>query len=118
MLVSIAEFGAINPITAPWIIGLVLLNALRVMYKRLLLGVSLFRSDREHVHHFFIDNNYSRRLSLLIIVLISSAIALIGILFQAVDVPDSVAFVSFLGIFVLWSFISYSLNKKIRNQGA
>ncbi|MFL2733534.1 MAG: hypothetical protein ACJ0E5_00040 [Gammaproteobacteria bacterium] len=118
MLVSIAEFGAINPITAPWIIGLVLLNAIRVMYKRLLLGVSLFRSDREHIHHFFLDNNYSRRLSLLIIVLISSSIALTGLLFQAGGVPESVAFVSFLGIFVVWSFLSYSLNKKIRNQGA
>ena len=118
MLLSIAEFGAINPITAPWIIGLVLLNALRVMYKRLLLGVSLFRSDREHIHHFFLDNNYSRRLSLLIIILISSSIALIGILFQSSGVPDSVALVSFLGIFVLWSFLSFYLNKKIENQGA
>ena len=112
MLLSIAELGAINPITAPWIIGLVLLNALRVMYKRLLLGVSLFRSDREHIHHFFLDNNYSRRLSLLIIILISSSIALIGILFQSSGVPDSVALVSFLGIFVLWSFLSFYLNKK------
>jgi len=111
MLLSIAEFGAINPITAPWIIGLVLLNALRVMYKRLLLGVSLFRSDREHIHHFFLDNNYSRRLSLLIIILISSSIALIGILFQTSGVPDSVALVSFLGIFVLWSFLSFCLKK-------
>ena len=111
MLVSIAEFGVINPITAPWIIGLVLLNALTVMYKRLLLGVSLFRSDREHIHHFFLDNNYSKRLSLLIIVLISSSIALIGVLFQAVGVPDSVAFISFLGIFVLWSFLSFYLKK-------
>lgn len=111
MLLSIAELGAINPITAPWIIGLVLLNALRVMYKRLLLGVSLFRSDREHIHHFFLDNNYSRRLSLLIIILISSSIALIGILFQSSGVPDSVALVSFLGIFVLWSFLSFYLKK-------
>ena len=118
MLVSIAEFGAINPITAPWIVGLVLLNALRVMYKRLLLKVSLFRSDREHIHHFFLDNNYSKKLSLLIILLISSSIALIGMLFQVSDVPDSVAFVSFLGIFVIWSFLSHSLNKKNRNKGA
>ena len=87
------------------------------MYKRLLLGVSLFRSDREHIHHFFLDNNYSRRLSLLIIVLISSSTALIGMVFQAGDTPDSVAFICFIGIFAIWSFLSYSLNKKIENQG-
>ena len=118
LLISAAEYGAINPITAPWIIGLVLLNALRVMYKRLLLRVSLFRSDREHIHHFFLDNNYSRRLSLLIILLISSSIAFIGIIFQVGDVPESISFIAFLGIFVIWSFLSYSLRKKIEKEVA
>ena len=117
-LISAAEFGVISPITAPWLIALILLNALRVMFKRALLGVSLYRSDREHIHHFFLDNNYSRRFSLLIILLISSSIAFIGIIFQIGDVPETISFFAFLGIFVIWSFLSYSLNKKIEKEVA
>ena len=66
-LISAAEFEVISPMTAPWLIALVLLNALRVMFKRALLGVSLYRSDREHIHHFFLDNGFSKGQSLIIV---------------------------------------------------
>ena len=111
LLVSAAEFGSLNPITAPWIIGLVLLNSLRVMFKRLLQGASLFRSDREHIHHFFLDHGFSRTKSLLIITAISLFLTGTGILLEITNLPESVSFYFFIAAFFLWGFLSFNLKK-------
>ena len=114
-LISAAEFDVIGPITAPWLIALVLLNALRVMYKRALLGVSLYRSDREHIHHFFLDNGYSKGQSLIIVTLISIFLTLVGILFEIYQISDYVSFYFFLAAFIIWSFLSSNLKKRFEN---
>ena len=114
-LISAAEFDVISPMTAPWLIALVLLNALRVMFKRALLGVSLYRSDREHIHHFFLDNGYSKGQSLLIVTLISIFLTLVGILLEIFQIPDYVSFYIFLSAFIIWSFLSSNLKKKFEN---
>ena len=114
-LISAAEFEVISPMTAPWLIALVLLNALRVMFKRALLGVSLYRSDREHIHHFFLDNGYSKGLSLIIVTLISIFLTLVGILFEIYQISDYVSFYFFLAAFIIWSFLSSNLKKRFEN---
>ena len=114
-LISAAEFEVISPMTAPWLIALVLLNALRVMFKRALLGVSLYRSDREHIHHFFIDNGYSKGQSLIIVTLISIFLTFIGIMFEINQMPDYISFYFFVSAFIVWSFLSYKLKKRFKN---
>ena len=114
-LISAAEFDVIGPMTAPWLIALVLLNALRVMFKRALLGVSLFRSDREHIHHFFLDNGYSKGASLIIVTLISIFLTLIGILFEIYQLSDYISFYFFAAAFIIWSFLSSNLKKRFEN---
>ena len=111
LLVSAAEFGSLNPITAPWIVGLVLLNSLRVMFKRFLQGASLFRSDREHIHHFFLDHGFSKTRSLLIITAISVLLTGTGILLETTNMPESLSFYFFIAAFLLWGFISLNLKK-------
>jgi len=115
LLVSAAEFGYLNPITAPWIVGLVLLNSLRVMFKRFLQGASLFRSDREHIHHFFLDHGFSKTRSLLIITAISLFLTGTGILLEITNMPESLSFYFFIAAFVLWGFISFNLKKTFSN---
>ncbi len=114
-LISAAEFEVISPMTAPWLIALVLLNALRVMFKRALLGVSLYRSDREHIHHFFLDNGYSKGQSLIIVTLISISLTFVGILFEINQISDYVSFYFFLSAFIIWSFLSSSLKKRFED---
>ena len=114
-LISAAESEVINPMTAPWLIALVLLNALRVMYKRALLKVSLFRSDREHIHHFFLENGFSKGESLMIITLISIFLTMVGILFETNQASEFVSFYFFLGAFIVWSFLSSNLKKRFEN---
>ncbi len=114
-LISAAEFEVISPITAPWLIALVLLNALRVMFKRALLGVSLYRSDREHVHHFFLDNGYSKVQSLLIVTLISIFLTFVGMTFELNQVSEYVSFYFFISAFIIWSFLSSNLKKRFEN---
>ena len=114
-LISAAEFEVISPMTAPWLIALVLLNALRVMFKRALLGVSLYRSDREHIHHFFLDNGYSKGQSLLIVTLIGIFLTFFGILLEIFQISDYVSFYIFLAVFIIWSFLSSNLKKRFEN---
>ena len=114
-LISAAEFEVISTMTAPWLIALILLNALRVMFKRALLGVSLYRSDREHIHHFFLDNGYSKGLSLIIVTLVSIFLTLVGILFEIYQISDYVSFYFFLAAFIIWSFLSSNLKKRFEN---
>ena len=114
-LISAAESGVISPITAPWLISLVLLNALRVMFKRAVLKVSLYRSDREHIHHFFLDNGYSKGQSLLIVTMISIFLTFIGMIFELNQLSDYVSFYFFILAFVIWSILSSNLKKRFEN---
>ena len=114
-LISAAESEVISPITAPWLIALVLLNALRVIFKRALLGVSLYRSDREHIHHFFLDNGFSKGQSLIIVTLISIFLTFIGILFEIYEQSDYVSFYFFISAFIIWSFLSSNLKERFNN---
>ncbi len=115
LLISAAEFEVIRPISAPWLIALVLLNALRVMFKRALLGVSLYRSDREHVHHFFLDNGYSKGKSLLIVTLISIFLTFVGMMFELNQVSEYVSFYLFISAFIIWSFLSSNLKERFED---
>ena len=114
-LISAAEFEVISPMTAPWLIALVLLNALRVMFKRALLGVSLYRSDREHIHHFFLDNGYSKGQSLIIVTLISIFLTFIGVMFEINQMTDYISFYFFISAFIIWSFLSSNLKERFKN---
>jgi len=114
-LISAAEFEVISPMTAPWLIALVLLNALRVMFKRALLGVSLYRSDREHIHHFFLDNGYSKGQSLIIVTLLSIFLTFVGIKVEISQMPDYISFYLFISAFIIWSFLSFNLKKRFKN---
>ena len=104
-----------RPVDALWCVGLVLLNAVRVMWLRFKSKVSIFNSDRKHIHHFYLDLGFSSRKTLLIVSLISLAISSFGITLMYFNVPEWISLVLFLLIWPLWSLLSYLMNKKIKN---
>ena len=107
----------IRPVDALWCIGLVLLNAFRVIWKRLIKKTSIFSSDREHIHHYFLDLGYSSRKTLIIVFSISLIIFSLGIVLALLKVPEWISFLTFLGIFLFWNFSSkFIYNKLMKRQ--
>ena len=103
-----------RPIDALWCVGLVLLNAVRVMWLRFKGKVSIFNSDRKHIHHFYLDLGFSSRETLLIISSISLAISSFGITLMYFNVPEWISLVLFLLIWPLWSLLSYLKDTNLR----
>ena len=106
----------IRPVDALWCIGLVLLNAFRVIWKRLIKKTSIFSSDREHIHHYFLDLGYSSRKTLIIVFSIGLIIFSLGIVLALLKVPEWISFLTFLGIFLFWNFFSKSIYNKLMKR--
>ena len=106
----------IRPVDALWCIGLVLLNAFRVIWKRLIKKTSIFSSDREHIHHYFLDLGYSSRKTLIIVFSIGLIIFSLGIVLALLKVPEWISFLTFLGIFLFWNFSSKSIYNKLMKR--
>ena len=106
----------IRPVDALWCIGLVLLNAFRVIWKRLIKKTSIFSSDREHIHHYFLDLGYSTEKTLIIVSSVSLIIFSLGIVFALLKVPEWISLLTFLGIFLFWNFFSKSIYSKLMKQ--
>ena len=106
----------IRPVDALWCVGLVLLNALRVIWKRLIKKTSIFSSDREHIHHYFLDLGYSTEKTLIIVSSVSLIIFSLGIVFAMLKVPEWISLLTLLGIFLFWNFFSKSIYSKLMKQ--
>ena len=106
----------IRPVDALWCIGLVLLNAFRVIWKRLIKKTSIFSSDREHIHHYFLDLGYSSGRTLIIVTSVSLIIFSVGIVFAILKVPEWISLLTLLGIFLFWNFFSKSIYSKLMKQ--
>jgi UDP-GlcNAc:undecaprenyl-phosphate GlcNAc-1-phosphate transferase len=82
------------------------------MFKRTLLGVSLYRSDREHIHHFFLDNNYSKGQSLMIVTMIGIFLTFFGMILEISQIAEYISFYLFIASFIVWSILSSNLKKR------
>ena len=120
VLLSQADEGiyvqGVRPVDTLWCIGLVLLNALRVIWKRLIKKTSIFSSDREHIHHYFLDLGYSSGKTLIIVFSISLVIFFSGITLALLNVPEWISLLTFLGIFMFWNFFSKTIYNKLMKQ--
>ena len=99
------ELGG-RPVNALWCVGLVLLNAFRVIWKRSIKKLSIFNSDREHIHHYFLDLGYSDNVTLAIVCLISLAIASLGGIIYFLGLPEWFSLMAFVSILFFWAFLS------------
>ena len=114
--VLLSQEPEVRPVDTLWCIGLVLLNALRVIWKRLTRGISIFSSDREHIHHYFLDLGYSSRETLSIVSLFSLIIVSIGITFSILEISETISFFTAIGIFLFWNLSSKSIYKKLKTR--
>ena len=103
-----------RPVEALWCVGLVLLNAFRVIWKRFIKNLSIFSSDREHIHHYFLDQGYSNRKTLLIVCAISFSISAFGLLLFFLNTPEWLSLLIFMSILIIWSWASNFASRKTK----
>ena len=97
-----------NPITAVWIVGFVLFNAVSTMIIRLVNKRSPLTSDRSHIHHA-LERLGLKGLRVSFVVLVtSSALALTGVFLEIIGVSELVSML--LLVFVSFIFLRYRFN--------
>jgi UDP-GlcNAc:undecaprenyl-phosphate GlcNAc-1-phosphate transferase len=94
-----------SPVTALWIYSIPLIDTISIMIRRISSGRSPFDADREHLHHLFLIYGKSQKRSLIYILLCSSTLAFGGILMDINNVNESLMFVSFLLISIIYHLI-------------
>jgi len=92
-----------SPVTALWIYSIPLVDTSSIMIRRISNRKSPFSPDREHLHHFFILYGWTDRQALSVIIIMSIAMASMGIGMEVNDFPERLMFL----LFMMISFIYY-----------
>jgi UDP-GlcNAc:undecaprenyl-phosphate GlcNAc-1-phosphate transferase len=110
---------SIRPVTALWLAAVPLIDLTAVVCNRLVMKMSPFKADRNHLHHICLRLGLSSRQTLICICIFSVVLALFGIVGEIYQIPEYVMFYSFIALFLLYltaisnfSFIQRLLKKK------
>lgn len=90
----------VNPVVAPYLIAIPLIDCLALMARRVSKGHSPFRADRNHLHHLLLDAGFAPGRVTLLLFAASVGIALLAILARVAQVPALV---------MVWFFIALTL---------
>jgi len=102
------ETEYMNPITAVWIVGFVLFNAISTIIIRIVNKRSPLISDRSHIHHA-LDRLGLKGLRVSFVVLvISSMLALTGVMLELIGASELVSML--LLVFISLIFLRYRFN--------
>ncbi|PSW19477.1 undecaprenyl-phosphate alpha-N-acetylglucosaminyl 1-phosphate transferase [Photobacterium sanctipauli] len=93
---------AFRPVTALWLIALPLMDMATIMIRRIRKGQSPFKPDREHLHHICQRLGLTPRMTLICICSFASLLAYVGIIGEQYQVAESIMFVSFVMVFVIY----------------
>ncbi|ARU59500.1 undecaprenyl-phosphate alpha-N-acetylglucosaminyl 1-phosphatetransferase [Oleiphilus messinensis] len=95
---SQGELAVISPPVSLWLFAVPLLDITNVVVKRLISGTSPTQSDRRHLHHILLRAGFGVRATVLILILLATFYAVIGILFTFYNTPDSIIFWIFIAL--------------------
>ncbi|CAK0744339.1 UDP-GlcNAc:undecaprenyl-phosphate/decaprenyl-phosphate GlcNAc-1-phosphate transferase [Gammaproteobacteria bacterium] len=95
------------PVTALWILAVPVFDTLSAMMRRVLGGASPFTADRGHLHHILMrrlqENQHNVQITVGVILFLATALGLIGMLLEKLQVPEtlslSLLLVCFVGYF-------------------
>jgi len=105
MLELVIEPGVLKAVSGPWLLGVPLLDMFCVISLRIMSRISPLVADRQHLHHFLSDWGLSKRLVLLVILLIHLGFCLIGVFGSLYDWPDAMLFWPMFLIFGIYLFV-------------
>lgn len=100
IFLSRREVGHIAPVDVLWCVAIPVMDTLGVMVRRMRLGGSPFKPDRQHLHHLLIDAGYPPRATLAIIVASGCLLAALGYVLRSA--PDLLSFAVFSGVLALY----------------
>lgn len=103
---------AFSPVTALWIIAIPLMDMAANILRRVGNGCSPFAADRGHLHHILQKMGLSDLQVLIFITLLSTLLAIIGIVGEIYSVPESVMVTTFIALFLVY-FYCYSKSEKL-----
>lgn len=97
------------PVTTLWLFAFPLIEMFTATARRLASGKSPFKPDLSHSHHILIRIGFDEKTTLFFLTLFSLLMAGIGILGELFGVDESVMFVSFLLVFLIYVLFFYKL---------
>lgn len=107
----------IMPVTMLWIMSVPLFDATAVMLYRLLKGQPLIFSDRQHGHHLLMGLNFSPLQINILLGSLNFVLGLIGLSAFYYQFNESIMFISFLILFIIYFFIvNYYRNSLIKKS--
>jgi len=99
---------AFSPITAVWVFAVPLLDTSTIIWRRWREGRSAFSADQNHLHHAFLRAGFSVEQTWGMIILLSMALAGVGIVFELLNLPDYLSFY----VFMVCAFFYYFYLKR------
>jgi len=94
------QVGRMAPADVVWCVAIPLMDTLAVMVRRIRLGRSPFKPDRQHLHHLLLDAGYSPRGALVLVIAAAGVLAMLG--YALHRLPPLVNFVVFAGVLALY----------------
>jgi len=94
------QVGRMAPADVLWCVAIPLMDTLAVMVRRIRLGRSPFKPDRQHLHHLLLDAGYSPRGALVLVIGSAGVLAMLG--YALHRLPPLVNFVVFAGMLALY----------------
>lgn len=94
------HIGRMVPVDVLWCIAIPVMDTVGVMARRIRLGRSPFKPDRQHLHHLLLDAGYSQRAALVLIIGSGGLLAMLG--YSLRGVPALLSLTIFAGILALY----------------
>jgi len=106
----------IKPISAPWIIGLPLLDMMSVFIIRLKNRQSPLSADRRHIHHLLLNLGFGKYPTLVLLVGLQLTFASIGVLSTIKNWSEGLLFWSMFLLLVFYILINHFILTGSRNR--
>ena len=95
-----------RPVAAIWLLSIPLMDAVSVMHRRVRLGISPFKSDRNHLHHILLKAGYRHEEVVFAIVSLHLLIGIIGLVSLYLGTPDLVMLFVFLLLYTGYFYLT------------
>lgn len=109
----------IRPVLALWLVAIPLMDMMSTFFRRLRHGKSPFYPDLTHIHHIFMRAGFTKRATLLVIMLVSCLLAMIGLTLEQLEAPSWLSFGLFISLGIIYSLVigrAWKLAKWLKRQ--
>ena len=107
---SSIENAVISPVTALWLVAIPFVDAVGVIFSRVLNKLKVLNSHRDHIHHKMINKNISAEATFIVLILLSGFLAYVGLFFEKNYLDQS--YYSFYA-FIIFSLSYYLIARRL-----